>query len=90
MNVTTEGKRHLGAAVGTRSFVESYVSKKVEKWKNKIEKLSEIAKSQPHAAYTALTKGLCSRWNFLLRAVPNTADRLQPHNNTAHYILTCV
>ena len=78
MNVTAEGKRHLGAAVGTRSFVESYVSKKVEKWKNKIEKLSEIAKSQPHAAYTALTKGLCSRWNFLLRAVPNTADRLQP------------
>ena len=90
INVTAEGKRHLGAAMGTRSFVESYVSKKVEKWKCEIEKLSEIAKSQPHAAYTALTKGLCSRWNFLLRAVPNTADRLQPHNNTAHYIPTCV
>ena len=45
--------------MGTRSFVESYVSKKVEKWKSEIEKLSEIAKSQTHAAYTALTKGLC-------------------------------
>ena len=90
MNVTAEGKRHLGAAMGTRSFVESYVSKKVEKWKNKIEKLSEIAKSQPHAAYTALTKGLCSRWYFLLRAVPNTADRLQPHNNTALHTYLCL
>ena len=78
INVTAEGKRHLGAAMGTRSFVESYVSKKVEKWKCEIEKLSEIAKSQPHAAYTALTKGLCSRWNFLLRTVPNIADLLQP------------
>ena len=45
VNVTAEGKRHLGAAVGTRSFVESYVMKKVEKWKSEIEKLSDIAKS---------------------------------------------
>ena len=78
VNVTTERKRHLGAVVGTRSFVESYVSKKVEKWKSEIEKLSGIAKSQPHTAYTALTKGLCSRWYFLLRSVPNIADLLQP------------
>ena len=35
-------------------------------------------KSQPHAAYTALTKGLGSRWNFLLRTVPDIADLLQP------------
>ena len=77
MNVTVEGKQYLGAAVGTRSFVESYVSKKVKKWKSEIEKLSEIAKSQPHSAYTALTKGLCSRWNFLLHTVSNIADLLQ-------------
>ena len=52
--------------------------KKVEKWKSEIEKLSDIAKSQPHTAYSALTKGLCSRWNFLLCTVPNIADLLQP------------
>ena len=78
VNVTAEGKQHLGAAVETRSFVESYVMKKVEKWRSEIKKLSHIAKSQPHSAYSALTKGLCSRWNFLLRTVPNIADLLQP------------
>ena len=37
-----------------------------------------LLKSKPHAAYTALTKGLCSRWNILLHTVPDIADLLQP------------
>ena len=80
VNVMAEGKRHLSAPMGTKSFVESCVSKKVEKGKSKIEKLSEIAKSQPQLpiTYTALTKGLCSRWDFLLHTVPITPDLLQP------------
>ena len=86
VNVTVEGKRYLGAALGTRSFVESYVMQKVEKWKSEIEKLSEIAKSQPHAAYSALTKGLSSRWNFLLRTVPNTADLMQPLEDAIRHL----
>ena len=44
VNVTAEGKQHLGATVGTRSFTKSYVMKKVEKWKSEIEKLLDIAK----------------------------------------------
>ena len=52
-------------------FLKVMSQRKTEKWKSEIEKLSEIAKNQPHAAYTALTKGLCSRWNFLLHTVPN-------------------
>ena len=61
VNVTVEGKRYLGVALGTRSFVESYVMQKLVMWESEIEKLSNIAKSQPHAAYSALTKGLSSR-----------------------------
>ena len=35
--ITTEGKRHLGAAIGTSNFVESYVQQKVSEWVHEME-----------------------------------------------------
>ncbi len=32
VNITTEGKRHLGAALGQRSYVTTYMQAKVTKW----------------------------------------------------------
>ena len=32
VQITTEGERHMGAAVGSENFKEMYVKKKVEKW----------------------------------------------------------
>ena len=36
-NITTEGKRQLGAALGTRSFVEAYVQRRVSSWVQEID-----------------------------------------------------
>ena len=36
INITTEGKRHLGAAVGSRSYTEEYVAGKVAEWSEEI------------------------------------------------------
>ena len=44
VQITTEGKRHLGAALGSRTFVETYVTGMVQ------EQLAAIASSQLHAA----------------------------------------
>ena len=65
ISITTEGKRHLGAAIGTSQFISVYVEHKVCEWVKEIERLSSIAITQPHAAphfwppkdfiYTALT-----------------------------------
>jgi hypothetical protein len=65
--ISTEGERYLGGAVGSSSFVRQYVERKVECWVNEVEKLSKIAETQPHAAYSAFTHGLSSKWNYLLR-----------------------
>ena len=54
INITIEGKRHLGAVVGSRSYTEEYVAGKVEKWTEEIKKLAHIAQTQPRAAYSAL------------------------------------
>ena len=78
VNITMEGKRHLGAALGTRSFVTTYVEDKVEKWVASIHKLAQIANTQPHAAYSDFTHGLASKWNYFFRTISNIAHLLQP------------
>ena len=40
--ITDVGKRHLGYAMGTDGFLNSYVQNKVSSWVCEMEKLSEI------------------------------------------------
>ena len=65
--ITSEGQRHLGSAIGTRSFVECYVEGKISEWMTELESLSTIAMTQPQAAYAAPTHGLMSKWTYLAR-----------------------
>ena len=51
-----KSKTMLGK-VGQHSFVEEYVVEKVMEWAKEIEQLSNMAKSQPQAAHTVLTRG---------------------------------
>ena len=32
INISTQGQKHLGAALGSRSYLEEYVSEKVDDW----------------------------------------------------------
>jgi len=38
--------------------------------------LSNYAQDNPQAAYSAFTKGLCSRWTHFQRTVPDMSDYL--------------
>ena len=78
MKISQEGKRHLGSAIGTRSFVGNYVEEKVSTWKEELERLSDIAMSQPQAAYAAFTHGFKSKWTYLARTTPNIDILLEP------------
>jgi hypothetical protein len=78
VEVNTEGTRHLGAAVGTKEFKSAFVQKKVEGWIASLRKLAEIARSEPHAAFSAFTHCLQGQWTFLSRTMPNIAPELQP------------
>ena len=51
VQITEEGQRHLGAALGTPSFTEAYVTGKVREWVCELKQLAEIASTQPQAAY---------------------------------------
>ena len=72
VNITTDGKHHLGAAVGTGYSVECYVQCKVSQCIDNVKRLSDIAHTQPHAAYSAFTCGLSCQWSCLSRTIPHT------------------
>ena len=78
IGITTEGKRHLGAAIGSPTFVKHYVSEKVDYWVSCVQKLRVIAKVQPHMAYCAFTHGLVGKWTYFLKTLPGISDFLQP------------
>ena len=52
INITDEGRKHLGAVVGSKKYKEEYMQEKVEEWVSSIRRLSMIAKTQPQAAYS--------------------------------------
>ena len=84
VRITTHGKRHLGAAIGSKTFTEEYVGNKVHEWTNDIMNLARIASSQPHAAYAAYIHGLSNRWSYLLRTVRDIEDLVQPLEDAIH------
>ena len=43
VNITTEGKRHLGAALGSADYRDEYSNKLVEDWTKQLSVLCEIA-----------------------------------------------
>ena len=78
VNVTQDGRPYLGAAVGSTEYVEKFVKSKVSSWLSSVCNLTAIARTQPHAAYSALTHGLSSKWTYLCRTVPNISNLLKP------------
>ena len=53
VNISVDGRPHLGAPLGTRTFAESFVRNKVQSWVNEVMHLSTVAKTQSQAAFAA-------------------------------------
>ena len=86
INIATSGKRHLGATIGTQEFKTSYIDEKVTAWCKRLEKLSEIAKSEPHVAYAAYIHGEQHRYTYFARTIADiwiaNLMLIQNHNRT--------
>ena len=78
INITTEGRKHLGAVLGSRAYLEDCICGKVEDWEAEVSRLSELARSQPQACYPAFTFGLRHRWTYFMRTLPDIGDLLEP------------
>ena len=69
VNITTEGKRHLGAVIGSEEYKKEYCDELVNNWVNQLNVVSDFATTQLHAAYIAYTKGFKSRFTYFLRII---------------------
>ena len=78
MQITVEGRPHLGAPLGCSAYVNQFVSQKVQQWSTELRVLSEITSTQSHAAFAALTLGLSNKWSYVIRTTPSIGHLLQP------------
>ena len=76
--IFSEGRKHLGAALGSRDFFGEYVDEKVEEWVAQVTRLTEFAPTQPQSSYAAFVFGLRHRWTYVLRTLPDIAPFLEP------------
>ena len=78
VNITTEGQRCLGAVIASQEYKDQYCEEKVRVWKEEIERLSKIARSKPHTAYIAFTKGYKSKFTYFMRIIESFEDYVDP------------
>ena len=78
VNITTDGRPHLGAAIGTSNYITQYVSSRISTWFQELHLLSSSAITQPHAAYSAFTHGLISKWLFIAHTILDVDNLFQP------------
>ena len=79
VQITTEGKRLLGAAIGNNDFEEKFTETIISPLIQQVSRLAEVAQSQPQAAHAAFTHGLIGKWKFLTRTSSSSiAKHLQP------------
>ena len=77
VKITYEGRPYLGSAIGSSLYVRQLVEEKVKGWSSDVILLAKVAQSQPHAAYSAFTKGLGSRWVYVSCTVPDIDTYMQ-------------
>jgi len=64
--------------IGSKDYKDEYCNEKVSNWGEELKKLSEIANTQPHAAYIAFTKGYRSKFTYFMRTIPAFEDYMEP------------
>ena len=76
--MTTKGRKYLGGFVGKQEGSVEYVEELQSDWISQLEVLSEIAKSEPQAAYTAYTAGFQHKVTYFIRTIPELSSVLKP------------
>ena len=78
ITITTKGERHMGAVVGSEQFKIQYLENKISKWVQDVKTLADIAKDEPHFAYSSFVKAVSHRWTYIQRTVPGISNMFEP------------
>ena len=78
VQITTDGARYLGAALGSKEYLANFAQTKVESWSAEVVKLSTYAQGQPQLAYCALTQALSAKLSYGMRTVEKLSTGVEP------------
>ena len=78
LKLTSEGKRHLGAIIGSETFKASYTKSLKDYWIRQLKLLSIIAESELQSAYSAFGGGFKGKLTYFRRTVSSLTDLLKP------------
>ena len=81
IQITTEGRRYLGGAIGSPEFVKTFVRDSVAVWVKDIIQLSSFAESQPQAAFAVFSHGLAQKWAYLQQVTADVSELPAPLEN---------
>ena len=91
IKVTSAGKGHLGAVIGSQKYTSEYVNELVSCWKDQLLLLSKIAEINPQAAYSCYVNGFKHKYTYFLRTIPNMNDFLHPIEEIIrHYLIPAI
>ena len=76
INITADGRKHLGAVVGSDTYKFQYVENLVDDWNTQLKLLSTIAETQLQAPYPAFVSGFRSKLNYFMRTIPEISHHL--------------
>ena len=78
VQITSTGQRHLGAVIGSKEFREWYCNQKISDWIKEISLLSDVALTEPQAAYACYVSAYQHKFTYFLRTIPGIEDNLAP------------
>ena len=76
INITADGRKHLGDVVGSKTYKLQYAEDLVNDWNTQLKFLSTIAENQPQVAYLESVSGFRSKLNYFIRTIPEISHHL--------------
>ena len=76
INIATNGRKHLGAVVGSDTYKSRYVEDLIDDCNTQLKLLSTIAATQPQAAYLTFVNVFRSKLNYFMRTIPEISHYL--------------
>ena len=76
INIATDGRKHLGAVVGSDTYKSQYVEDLVDDWNTHLKLLSTIAATQPQAPYLTFVSVFRRKLNYFMRTIPEISHYL--------------
>ena len=73
INITEDGKRHLGAV----EYRKNYVTQKVNNWLHGLNMLCDIARIEPQAEPSCFVSGYKHKLTYIMRTIPNISHKLE-------------